>query len=88
MNAEAVLSKIDAVRADLNAKLDEIAASVGGEGNEGDEAMAEGEAPEQEAAENEIPMKKGAAPVAVAEEKKIVYGKKKPGDMLRTLGIG
>lgn len=97
MNAEALLAKIEEVKADFASKLDEIAAAAQGEEQgepmaEGEMAPPEGEQPPAEAVGGEVPPPaeealKGAAPVAV-EEKKMLFAKKKPGgDFRKALGI-
>lgn len=89
MNAEEVLAKIEAVKADFNTKLDEIASSVQGE--ETSEPMEEAEAPAEPMADETAPEAPAegepVAPVAI-EEKKVMFGKKKPGgDLRKALGI-
>lgn len=68
------LAKIEALKTQFIGALDELAAEIGGE------EATEPEMPEEELPEGET------APVAV-EEKKMVFGKKKPGNAI-TQGLG
>ena len=90
MDATALLAKIEEVKADFAAKLDEIAAAAQGEEQgepapEGEMPAAEVEAPAEEPMAPEAPPAEGEMPAPAG---KMPFTKKKPGgDLRKALGI-